>query len=130
MSALRADPILHSETLFEFCTMNTANDSQGRLGTVCAKHHCAMAGGFEGRSHEGDEPGETRILGASQDLERFVIKKRKAHSPLKGRGAQSGIRIMYAYYVLTNTVDFIEMYFKGESENEDKEKIKEYLTSI
>ncbi len=53
--------------------------------------------------------------------------KKFACKALKGRGAQSGIRVIYAYYVLTNTVDFIEMYFKGESENEDKEKIKQYL---
>ena len=43
---------------------------------------------------------------------------------------QSGIRVIYAYYVLTNTVDFIEMYFKGESENEDRERIKQYLADI
>ena len=56
--------------------------------------------------------------------------KKFACKALKGRGVQSGIRIIYAYYVLTNTVDFIEMYFKGESENEDKEKIKQYFLSF
>jgi mRNA-degrading endonuclease RelE of RelBE toxin-antitoxin system len=56
--------------------------------------------------------------------------KKFACKALKGRGVQSGIRIIYAYYVLTNTVDFIEMYFKGESENEDKKRIKWYLASI
>mgnify|MGYP001578274756 CR=1 FL=1 len=56
--------------------------------------------------------------------------KKFACKALKGRGVKSGIRIIYAYYVLTNTVDFIEMYFKGESENEDKERIKEYLSGI
>ena len=56
--------------------------------------------------------------------------KKFACKALKGRGVQSGIRIIYAYYVLTNTIDFIEMYFKGESENEDKERIKQYLASI
>ena len=56
--------------------------------------------------------------------------KKFACKALKGRGVQSGIRIIYAYYTLTNTVDFIEMYFKGESENEDKEKIKSYISNI
>lgn len=56
--------------------------------------------------------------------------KKFACKALKGRGVQSGIRIIYAYYVLTNTIDFIEMYFKGESENENKEKIKQYLSNI
>ncbi len=55
--------------------------------------------------------------------------KKFACKALKGRGVKSGIRIIYAYFVLTSTVDFIEMYFKGESENEDKERIKEYLST-
>jgi mRNA-degrading endonuclease RelE of RelBE toxin-antitoxin system len=53
--------------------------------------------------------------------------KKFACKALKGRGVKSGIRVIYAYYVETKTVDFIEIYFKGEAENEDKERIKEYL---
>ena len=53
--------------------------------------------------------------------------KKFACKALKGRGVRSGIRIIYAYYVLTNTVDFIEMYFKGESENENRDRIKQYV---
>ena len=56
--------------------------------------------------------------------------KKFACKALKGRGVQSGMRIVYAYYTLSNTVDFIEMYFKGESENEDRERIKQYLADI
>lgn len=56
--------------------------------------------------------------------------KKFACKTLKGRGVKSGIRVIYAYHVLTNKIDFIEMYFKGESENENKERIKEYLSSI
>jgi mRNA-degrading endonuclease RelE of RelBE toxin-antitoxin system len=56
--------------------------------------------------------------------------KKFACKALKGRGVKSGIRITYAFYVKTNSVDFIEIYFKGEKEMEDKERIKEYLTSI
>lgn len=65
----------------------------------------------------------------SDELKICKVKK-FACKALKGRGVQSGIRIIYAYHVLTNTIDFIEMYFKGESENEDKEKIKKYLASF
>lgn len=56
--------------------------------------------------------------------------KKFACKTLKGRGVKSGIRIIYAYYVSTKTVDFIEIYFKGESENEDKERIKRYLDNF
>jgi len=56
--------------------------------------------------------------------------KKFACKSLKGRGVKSGIRIIYAYHTLTKTVDFIEIYFKGESENEDKERIKQYLSKL
>ena len=62
----------------------------------------------------------------TEELKICKIKKFACKS-LKGRGVMSGIRIIYAYFVLTNTVEFIEIYFKGESENEDKERVKEYL---
>ena len=56
--------------------------------------------------------------------------KKFACKAIKGRGVKSGIRITYAFYVKTNSVDFIEIYFKGEKEMEDKERIKKYLGSI
>jgi hypothetical protein len=62
----------------------------------------------------------------SDELKICKIKK-FACKALKGRGVKSGIRIIYAYYVLTRTVDFIEIYFKGEKEIEDKGRIKQYL---
>ncbi len=65
----------------------------------------------------------------SDELKICKIKK-FACKALKGRGVQSGIRVIYAYHVLTKTVDFIEIYFKGESENEDKERIRQYLAGI
>lgn len=39
----------------------------------------------------------------------------------------SGIRVIYAFYPATLKVDFIEIYFKDEKENKDRERIKEYL---
>jgi len=65
----------------------------------------------------------------TEELKVCKVKK-FACKALKGRGAKSGIRIVYAYYVQTNTVDFIEIYFKGETENEDKERIKRYLAGL
>lgn len=45
---------------------------------------------------------------------------------LKGRGAKSGIRIIYAYHREKDIIEFIEIYFKGDKENEDRERIKKY----
>jgi len=65
----------------------------------------------------------------TKELQICKIKK-FACKALRGRGVQSGIRVIYAYHFSTNTIDFIQIYFKGESENENKERIKEYLASV
>jgi len=64
----------------------------------------------------------------TEEVKIYKLKK-FACKALKGRGVKSGIRVIYAYSVPTKTVDFIEIYFKGESENEDRERIKEYLST-
>jgi len=56
--------------------------------------------------------------------------KKFACKALKGRGVMSGIRVIYAYHVAISKVEFIEMYFKGDKENEDRERIKKYLESL
>lgn len=45
---------------------------------------------------------------------------------LKGKGVHSGIRMTYAYFSVEDRVEFIEIYYKGDQENEDKERIKEH----
>ncbi len=62
----------------------------------------------------------------SQDLQICKIKK-FACKALKGRGAQSGIRIIYAFHEKVLKVEFIEIYFKADQENEDSDRIKAYL---
>jgi len=58
-----------------------------------------------------------------------IYKARKfACKALKGRGAQSGIRIIYAYYEDKDIIEFIEIYFKGNKENEDKSRIIKYYS--
>lgn len=65
----------------------------------------------------------------SDELKICKIKK-FACKALKGRGVKSGIRIIYAFHIQTLKVEFIEIYFKGEFENENKERIKQYLASV
>lgn len=52
-----------------------------------------------------------------------IIKARLFCRCLKG----SSLRIIYAFHCQGCQIDFIEIYFKGEKENEDYERIKEYL---
>lgn len=53
--------------------------------------------------------------------------KKFACKALKGRGIMSGIRVVYAFHAATFKVEFLEVYFKGEKENENFDRIKEYL---
>ncbi len=55
-----------------------------------------------------------------------VVKARLFCRYLKG----SSLRIVYAFYCKSCKVDFIEIYFKGKKETEDRERIKEYLKNI
>ena len=42
---------------------------------------------------------------------------------LKGKGAQSGIRVIYAYFEEKDKIELIEIYYKGDKENEDRQRI-------
>jgi len=52
--------------------------------------------------------------------------KKFACKSLKGKGASSGIRIIYAYYEKEDTIEFVEIYYKGNKENEDRKRILKY----
>jgi mRNA-degrading endonuclease RelE of RelBE toxin-antitoxin system len=67
------------------------------------------------------------IQGFCSDEVQVCKIKKFACKALKGRGAQSGIRIIYAFDVKSVRVDFIEIYFKADQENEDKGRIKAFL---
>lgn len=57
-----------------------------------------------------------------------IYKLRKfACKSLKGRGVKSGIRIIYAFNSDEMSITFLEIYFKGDQENENKNKIETFL---
>ena len=49
---------------------------------------------------------------------------------LKGKGVRSGLRVIYAYHTDQLRVDFLEMYYKGGRENEDRGRICSYLEHL
>lgn len=56
-----------------------------------------------------------------------IYKARKfACRSLKGKGAYSGIRVIYAYFEEEDKVELIEIYYKQDKEKEDKERILRY----
>lgn len=53
-----------------------------------------------------------------------IYKARKfTCKSLKGKGAASGIRVIYAYYEEEDIIELIEIYYKGNKENEDRDRI-------
>jgi mRNA-degrading endonuclease YafQ of YafQ-DinJ toxin-antitoxin module len=57
-------------------------------------------------------------------LETCVIKVKKiACKALKGRGVNSGLRLIYAYFEEEQKIIFIELYHKNDKENQDRERI-------
>ena len=62
----------------------------------------------------------------NSDIKVYKAKKFACRA-LKGRGSDSGMRIIYSYASKEDKVTLIEIYFKGDKENEDKERIMEYV---
>jgi len=60
------------------------------------------------------------------DLKTCIIKVKKiACKALKGRGVNSGLRLVYAYFETEKKITFIELYHKNDKENEDRKRITE-----
>ncbi len=55
-----------------------------------------------------------------------IVKARLFCRYLKG----TSLRIIYAFHYQSCKIDFIEIYFKGDKESEDRERIKEYLKNF
>lgn len=58
-----------------------------------------------------------------------IIKvKKMACKALKGRGVNSGMRLVYAYFPEIPKIIFIELYHKSLKENEDRERILRHFS--
>lgn len=55
-----------------------------------------------------------------------IVKARMACLSLRGRS----LRVIYAYFEREEKIEFIEIYYKGNKEAEDRNRIKEYLKSV
>ncbi len=58
-------------------------------------------------------------------IESHIIKMRRiACKSLKGKGANSGLRLIYAYFKSDSQIIFTEIYHKNDKPNEDRARIK------
>lgn len=57
-------------------------------------------------------------------LETCVAKvKKTACKSFKGKGANSGLRLVYAYFLEEQKITFVELYHRNDKKNEDKKRI-------
>jgi len=70
-----------------------------------------------------DNKGVLPISGLGITAPKIYKAKKFACRSLKGRGVDSGIRVIYAYWEDEDRIEFIEIYFKGDKENEDRDRI-------
>ena len=73
-----------------------------------------------------DNSGIVRMSDLGIDNPKIYKARKFACKALKGKGVASGIRIIYAYYKEEDVIEFIEIYYKGEKANEDRDRIIEH----
>ncbi len=57
----------------------------------------------------------------------LIRVKKIASKSFKGKGVNSGFRIIYAYFEIEPRIVFIEIFHKSNKQNEDKERIRKYF---
>ena len=73
-----------------------------------------------------DNKGVFPISGIGVTVPKLFIAKKFACKSLKGKGSDTGIRIVYAYYEQEARIEWVEIYLKSEKDLENMERIKQY----
>lgn len=76
------------------------------------------------RLPEGSGSKRWSVLHRSENV--VILKTRVSCTSLR----RDALRLIYAHFPMKNRIDFIEIYFKGDKENEDRERIKDYLRNL
>ena len=76
-----------------------------------------------------DNKGVFQVPGLKIEIPKIYKAKKFACRSLKGKGVQSGIRVIYAHFEEKDKIELIEIYYKGDKENEDRERILKYYAS-
>jgi len=92
------------------------NDLQTFLNTQLILFH----------KHKIDNHGTYRIPNLGFEEPQIYKAKKFACKALKGKGARSGIRIIYAYFQSKDNIELIEIYYKEkDNTKENKKRIKD-----
>ena len=80
---------------------------------------------FEGVLYEFPTGNGSKFVILHNGADYAVLKARLMCRALR----DSSLRIIYVYHKKEQTFCYLELYYKGDNENEDRERIKEYLKS-
>ena len=75
-----------------------------------------------------DNKGVFQVPGLKIEIPKIYKAKKFACRSLKGKGVQSGIRVIYAHFEEKDKIELIEIYHKGDKENEDRDRILKCYT--
>ena len=64
-----------------------------------------------------------------KDYKSYKVRKFACKS-LRGSGKNSGLRLIYVYELNPKIITFVEIYYKGDKENEDKGRLKEFTEGL
>jgi mRNA-degrading endonuclease YafQ of YafQ-DinJ toxin-antitoxin module len=70
-----------------------------------------------------DNRGILQISGLGISYPKIFKAKKFACRSLKGKGVASGIRVIYAYFEQEDVIELAEIYYEGEKENEDRNRL-------
>ncbi|MGH7801239.1 MAG: hypothetical protein ACREOW_11545 [Thermodesulfobacteriota bacterium] len=73
-----------------------------------------------------DNKGIFQIPGLRIENPKIYKARKFASRSLKGKGVQSGIRVINAHFEEEDEIVLIEIYYKGDKENEDRERITKH----
>ena len=75
-------------------------------------------------------PAVVKIEGFCSDKYDSMKVRKFSCMAMKGKGSASGIRVIYVFEEENCKVTFVEIYYKGDKENEDRERLKAFLSSF
>lgn len=73
-----------------------------------------------------DNKGVFPISGIGIIEPKLYIAKKFACQSLKGKGSDTGIRIVYAYYEHESRIEWVEIYIKSEKDTENMDRLKKH----
>ena len=77
-------------------------------------------------------PYVVRVEGLCANDSKYVTMKVRKFScrSLKGKGSNTGLRLIYVFEPGKKKVTFLEIYCKADKENENRERIKEFIKHL